>query len=493
MEKAWNELLEKKNIRENLSRMRQLIKDDLNREHLEGLLIESPETLFSLLKDEDAKSRKNAALLLGDLEWEDAVDALWEAYCNESTLFVKSAYLAALSQFDMEEHLGFIKERLEQLQKEPADPENQKHIGEEIRVLRRMIVSCEGITHHTFSAEGKNCEVLLITNREQKEAVCGSISCGRARIHPLGVLVETDRLDELRKVRTYRELLFPIHTQGLLSADPRESAQKLWKSDLWELLCGLHKENSPFYFRIECQSEMTLEERSIFTRKLSAGLEKLSESRLCNSTSDYEVEIRLTADKNKRFFPCLRLYTIKDRRFFYRKNCISASIHPSTAALLMELSEPYLKKNAQIMDPFCGVGTMLIERNIRVPAKEKYATDIFGDAIGYARENAALAKEDIHFIHRDFFDFRHAYLFDEIVTNMPFRGKRTKEEMDIFYGRFFQKALEILAKEAVIIMYTNELGFVRKQIRIRKEFHLLQEYCIQKKTDFYLLIIQVKR
>ena len=95
MEKAWNELLEKKNIRENLSRMRQLIKEDLGREYLEGRLIESPETLFSLLQDEDAKSRRNAALLLGDLEWEDAVEALWEAYCQETTLFVRSAYLTA--------------------------------------------------------------------------------------------------------------------------------------------------------------------------------------------------------------------------------------------------------------------------------------------------------------------------------------------------------------------------------------------------------------
>jgi 23S rRNA G2445 N2-methylase RlmL len=182
-----------------------------------------------------------------------------------------------------------------------------------------------------------------------------------------------------------------------------------------------------------------------------------------------------------------------DHRFDYRKNAISASIHPSTAALLMELAAPYLKEDAQIMDPFCGVGTMLIERDRRVPAREMYATDIFGEAIEKGRENAALAGARINFIHRDFFDFRHDYLFDEIITNMPVRGKKTREEMDALYGNFFGKVLEIAQEEATVILYTNELGFVKKQLRLRKQFTLLQETCILDKTGFYLLIIGVGR
>ncbi len=45
-------------------------------------------------------------------------------------------------------------------------------------------------------------------------------------------------------------------------------------------------------------------------------------------------------------------------------------------------------------------------------------------------KNASAAGELIHFIHRDFFDFRHEYKFDEIITNMPVRGRMTKEELD---------------------------------------------------------------
>lgn len=260
-----------------------------------------------------------------------------------------------------------------------------------------------------------------------------------------------------------------------------------------EQLLALHRENTPFYFRIECKSRMSLEERSAFSKKLADALETLSGGMLVNSTSDYEIELRLIENKDGAFFPCLKCATLKDHRFDYRRNAISASIHPSTAALLANIAAPYLKENAQIMDPFCGVGTMLIERNHLVPAKEMYATDIFGEAIAKGRENAELAGARINFIHRDFFDFKHDYLFDEIITNMPMRGKKSREEMDQLYGRFFDKAFEITKREAVIIMYTNEIGFVKKQLRLQPQLRLLQETCIQSKTGFYLLIIEVKK
>jgi predicted RNA methylase len=308
------------------------------------------------------------------------------------------------------------------------------------------------------------------------------------KVHPLGVAVRTDDLLSLLQVRTYREMLFPIPVKELL---PEEEVWRVWESML--ALCRkYHREDTPFYFRVECKAGLSLEERSRFTKRLGARLEQLSGGALINATGDYEVELRLIAGRDGRFFPCLKFYTLPDKRFAYRKNAIATSIHPSTAALIMELAAPYLKEDAQIMDPFCGVGTMLIERDIRVPARQMYATDIFGDAITGARENAALAGEQIHFIHRDFFDFRHDYKFDELITNMPVRGKMSREELDGLYADFFDKVLELTEKEAVLVLYTGEVGFVKKQIRLHKEFSLQQEFCMQAKTGFYLLIIRAR-
>ena len=492
MEQLLNELVENKNVRTNLSNLRQMIKDTEKKAALYAQ-VEKQEALFlSFLKSEDAKTRKNAALLFGDLAYQNAIEALYAAYISEMTLFVKASYLQAMAELEVSEKLAELKVKLTQLLELEVEPENKKHMDEEIRALRKIIIQAEGIRRHIPELSGKKVKVILFTNRTQRETIRRTIDCGEASVHPLGVLVETEKLDTLMQLRTYRELVFPLEIEGYLSDDPVEAAKKLWDSGILSLLDNLHKEKGEYYFRIECKSAMDLEKRSAFTRKLAAELEGVSQGQLINSTSDYEVELRLIANKEGLFFPCVRLLTIKNPRFAYRKNAIAASIHPSTAALIMELAKDYLKEDAQIMDPFCGVGTMLIERNKKVPAREMYGTDIFGEAIAFARENTELAQMRVNYIHRDFMDFKHDYLFNEIVTNMPLRGQKSKQEMDTFYGAFFEKAKTHLTKDAVIIMYTNEIGFVKKQLRLHKEYSLLQETCLQPKNDFYLLIMGYK-
>lgn len=493
MQEILKELKDGNNIRSNLSTLRQQIKDVKNKQQLLLRIEKEPSLFLAFLKSEDAKTRKNAALLLGDLAYQPALEALWEAYVSEDTLFVRASYLQAMSELDTSEKCELFKSSLAELLEIEPVPENKKHIDEEVRALRKLVILNEGIEHHTPDMKGKQVTVVLLTNRSQRETIRRTIDCGVASVHPLGVKVETNQLEKLMELRTYREMVFPLDTKGMLSKNPQEAAKGIWESNIMQVLDNLHKEAGSYYFRIECKSAMDLEKRSAFTKKLATELETLSKGRLINTTSDYEIELRLIANKEGAFLPVLRILTIKNPRFAYRKNAIAASIHPSTAALIMELSKEYLKEDAQIMDPFCGVGTMLIERNKKVPAREMYGTDIFGDAIIFARENTELAGARVNYIHRDFLDFKHDYLFDEIVTNMPLRGQKTKQEMDAFYRDFFGKAKEILTAKAVIVMYTNEVGFVKKQLRLQKEFSLLQETCLQTKTDFYLLIIEYKR
>lgn len=493
MQEILKELIEGNDIRKNLSALRVQIKDARKKQELLAHMDEQAPLFFGFLKNEDAKTRKNAALLIGDLAYQQALEELCEAYFSESTLFVKAAYLQAMAELDTSKKCEQFKKVLAELLEIEPTTENKKHIDEEIRALRKLVIGNEGTKHHTPDIKGKKVTVVLLTNRSQRETIRRTIECGVATVHPLGVKVETNQLEKLMELRTYRELVFPLETKGMLSSNPIEAAKGIWDSDIMKVLDNLHEESGAYYFRIECKSAMELDKRSIFTKKLAMELESLSKGRLVNTTTDYEIELRLIANKEGLFLPVLRILTIKNPRFGYRKNAIGASIHPSTAALIMELAKDYLKENAQIMDPFCGVGTMLIERNKRVPAREMYGTDIFGDAIIYARENTELADAHVNYIHRDFFDFKHEYLFDEIVTNMPLRGQKTKQEMDAFYSNFFEKVKEILAAKAVIVMYTNEIGFVKKQLRLQKEFSLLQETCLQPKTDFYLLILGYKR
>lgn len=519
IETIITELKNQQNVRANLSRLRALLKE-LPKEMPRTLSVPgrtSPheraaeqqavingwgdlETdLQEFLHSDDAKTRKNAALLLGDLQSQNAVEALFSAYEQEQTRFVRGAYLQALFALDNEQKLlepliPAMKIQLAKLLAETPAEDAQKHVEEEIRALRRILIRYEGITRHTFEAKGQEVKVLLTGNRRNREFIHRNIPVGRAAMHPLGILVETNELHRLLQYRLYREVLFPITLEkgNLLPNNPKEAAEALWNSDFFRLLNSLHKENGKFYFRVELRSPMTLEERSDFAKKLSAYLEQFSGQQLINSTSDYEVELRLIANKNGRFFPCMKLASLKDRRFAYRKNVVASSIQPSTAALLWALAEPYLREHAQVLDPFCGVGTMLIERSRLTDVHDVYGIDLYGEAVEKARENTRLAGLDINYIHRDFMGFTHTYQFDEIVANMPVQGKKTKEELGNLYASFFSKIPEILKQGGRIFLYTNEVGLVKKQLRFHPEIRLLQEFRIQDKGEYDWFIMELE-
>ena len=474
LENEFHKLEEKQEIRTTISQIRKEIKKQDSKKAFLELLQGKESMIVDFLSEEDAKTRKNTALLIGDLKLEQAKEALIAAYLNETTLYVKSAYLTALGKLDVRENLEFFKNRLQEVKNQQVPAEEQKH---------------------QFTGFQMPHEMLLLTNREQREVTLSEVKeigasvQRKAELHPLGVLVFSKEVTPFTKLRTYRELLFPIHTNERIPAMPHRAAELLWHSDLYAFLTECHEGDAPFFFRLEVKSA---EPKTEFVKKLGASLEKKSDWKLANSTTDYEIEIRLIEAKDGSFVPFLKLYSMKMKRFAYRKNAIAMSIHPATAAMLMYLAKPYLKENAQILDPCCGVGTMLIERDILVPAREKYGIDIFGDAIDMARENAALAGEKINFIHRDYFDFKHDYKFDEIVTNMPVKGKKAKEDMDAFYARFFEKSKSLLAEDGIIIMYSNEVGFVKKQLRLQPCYRLIQEYTIRKKDSYCLFIIGMK-
>lgn len=497
LEISCEKLRRKENLRETLQLLRSEAKDGQKAEELRTLLGDGS-LLTELLREEEPKVRKNAALLLGDLQMQQAAEALWEAYQRETTLFVKSSYLAALGKLETEEFAEPFKERMEILARLTPAEHEKKHINEEIRELGKLLTRIEGVKKHTFRGFQKPHEMVLTVshgsrNVTAREAAELSAAVRRTvKPHPLGILVYTKEVMPFAKLRTYRELLFPIHGKGELHRKPEEAAADIWQSDLWDFLTECHKEETPFYFRLELKTKMDLAEKSSYARKFASELERISNRRLLNSTGDYEIEIRLFESRDGKQIPFLKLFTIQDKRFSYRKHAVAASIHPAAAAMLVRLAQPYLKENAQILDPFCGVGTMLIERDILVPAREKYGIDIFGEAVEGARENAALAGEKINFIHRDYFDFTHKYLFDEIITNMPVRGKKTKEEMDDFYAAFFEKSATLLSAGGKIIFYSNEEGFVKKQLRLHREYRLLQEFCIREKEHFYLYIVELK-
>ena len=480
-----------KDVRKNLIELKKLLKEESNKRAFIYYLAGDYSLFYKLLENEDAKSRKNTVLIMGDIGEQSFVSVLYEAYQKEETLFVKPSYLEAITQLDYRFLLEDLKERLETLTKSQFDEASMKHINEEVKNLTRMIIDIEGRKEHRFIGSQKLSDVILLTNRDHQKVTIDQIENMPAKEFGAGVMVRTEELKKIQDIRTYSELLFRLPNLEEMSDDPVEITHALYKAGIVDFLDTRHEGGAPYYFRLEIKAKITFEQKSAMAKKVALNLEKISKRKLINSTSNYEVEIRLIENKKGMFNALLKLYTIKDNRFEYRKHSVAASIAPHTAALVARLAKGYLKEGVQVLDPFCGVGTMLIERNKLVQATPIYGIDTFGEAIDRGIINSRAAKCNINFINKDFFDFTHNYFFDEIFTNMPTRGgRKTEAEMVTLYKSFFNKSMEVLKSDGLIVMYTRDRHLVVGEVPYRPEFTILEEYTISKKEEAYVFIIK---
>ena len=321
MREVIEELLKQENTRQNLSRLRSLIKEHECKVQAYELLKEHDDLLISFLASEDAKTRKNAALLIGDLQISHLADDLFKAYESENTRFVKSSYLTALLQLDIPQLVPKLVDKKKLLEHTEITEENRKHVDEELREINKILIKYNGIKQHTPILEGVRAELLLTTNKLHREIVRRQLPVKETKLHPLGVIVKTDNIRLIMKVRTYRQMYFMINTEGLLSGDEREMASQLWKSDMYDILRRMHREPGPFYYRIESSAD------GEFQSRLSAALDRLSGGKLINSANNYEIVIKLIQTRDGSYFPCLRLCSVKDDRFIVKMFCPHQFIH----------------------------------------------------------------------------------------------------------------------------------------------------------------------
>ena len=490
---TFDNIKQGQDIRQNLIKLKAEIKEEFQKTSLLYYMGGDYSVFDKLLTDEDAKVRKNTALIMGELKVPIFLDKLYQAYHVESQLFVKSSYLAAMKGFNCTSLLPDLKERLDFLSHMEIEESNKKHIQEEISHLSALIIANEGIRKHIFTGYDVPSQLVLLTNRNYKNITIEQLKKSKTKAFNAGIIVRTNDLKAILPIRTYSELLFMLEDLKSCKMDVEEAAADIANSSLLDFLNKRHKGSEQYYFRIELKSKLPLDKKSVFTKKLGSEISRLTNQKFINSTTNYELEIRLIENKEGNLNVLVKLYTLKDERFQYRKNSIATSIQPVNAAFLASLAKEYMKEGAQVLDPFCGVGTMLIERNYLVPANTMYGLDIYADAIYKGKENAKEAHAIIHYVNRDFFDFKHEYLFDEIFTNMP-RAIGHKEENEIYqiYRRFFEKAPQHLENDGIIIMYTHNRDYVKK-LAVRSVYYLEAEYEISRKEGAYLMIIRYKK
>lgn len=479
-DKQLKELSENVNLRENLIYIKEALQSGGNTEILKSEKRYGISLFSGFLDNPDAKVRKNAVLIMGMLGEEGCEDIIAERYTAETTFFARSAYLTALKSYNYDKHLEMLKNRRRELEAGGFDEADLKHAAAELKALIALLDSGKKQSKHTFTDPKKAVQVIFTTGADTREALKDALAqngIGEFKQVFCGIMALTSKIYKAAHIRIYKELLFPLN--GMKSYEKAEIPSAIAKGNLMELLEAMHKDSrGAFGFRLDAKEDAAM---------LSAKIQALSGGRLINSVSDYEIEIKLMAAKDGRYGLFLKLHTLGFDRFGYRENYVAASINPVRAAMAIWLVRNYLEEGANVLDPFCGVGTMLIERDRLVKAGQLYGVDTFGKAVDGARINTSRAGVRANYINRNYFDFEHSMLFDEIITDMPVLEYKAADE---FYGRFLSYSEGLLKNQGIMIVYSSEKDLLRKHLRLNGNYKLLREFIIDSRSGagVYVLI-----
>ena len=536
LEQLMEQIGKDRDVRRNLIEIRQNISDESLRRRFLQQLGGDYSLLTSLLEHEDPKVRRNAALILGMTEDDSVLPALMDAWEKEKTLYVREDYLKAVSGLDYRVYLPRLEERIQELsemqetsektegseetgmeicaeaseggsEEEAAEEtvdetaenplwDNNRHLLAELARLRLMTERYEEHGRHRFIKMNPAPELLLRTNVLHTDATAKQISGGTVHVMRGSVHIKGGNLQELMKVRTWTECLFPIPGARPIPGDEKMIASRLRDLKIWNYLNYLHEDSGqPFRYRIELKnSSVPAQKRGEYIRRIASRLDALEKGKMRNSNSDYEVELRLIERKDHTLVPMLKLFTLPDTRFAYRKESTAQSTSVSTAALAAALAAPYLKDRAQILDPFCGVGTLLIERCLLCPADPVYGVDRYAEAVEKARVNSEAIQDTrhapIHYVNKDFFDFTHAYPFDEIITHLP---DLQEGEAEVFCEQFLTKAATLLKDSAVLVLLTDAPTAMKEAAGGIKEYSICDEYLLNERSGTTELILRYVR
>lgn len=487
--KFCREICNGENIRENLIQLNQTVKDEAFLDCFLDEYYENEAFFIGLLDHEDAKVRKNMIKLLGRVADPVLMEPLFRHYREEETQFLKAEYLLALAAFDYKDYLPELKARWEEL----SGQELTKHTQEEMKHLKKLIWKIEPPKRHTFSGYDMENKLLLVVSRGHEAAVLEQMEAipeTSGKIIPGGCLVTTKRLEEVCDVRTFQAVLFDFYPVTIQTKDGAVIGEKILDAGMIEYLQKRHGETTPFLFRVEVKGMKDIGEKNRLARDLSEYLEKYGKGRLVNEPSFYEVEIRIiVGNKGSRVF--LKLTCLPDERFSYRKYVTSSSMNPTKAALMLHYAGPYLKPDANVLDPFCGTGTLLIERSRVMSSRSMYGLDISGQALQAAWENSHRADIPVQLIQRNLNDFKHEYLFDEIITDMPRRsGNKPVKEIEYTYHLLFAKSGELLTPGGIAVVYSEEEKWMEKELKTVPWIKLLKKYPMGKDNSSWIYIMQ---
>lgn len=439
----------------------------LNR--LAELFDQDPTPLFLALEAPSPKLRKYAAMMMGILPHPQHAPALAQALYSEEIRYIRPTMLLALGAIHTEE----AREALEAYIVEPPATEEEKvHYEEELAALDKALRNFMVFDEHIFTKLPKPYEIVLrcpdmLSGGLERELTEHGIK--PAAVHRADVHVHTDDLAALYQCRCFFEPLLEISANS--NPDPKSIAIKA-KPFLETLLPACHTGKPPFGYRIELRSEAPVERTEVI-RKITRVLDG---DILQNCPNNYEVELRIEIAGNGGAYVYCRLFTLPDTRFSYRLDSLPASMSPVTAAAVLKHVEMYLGSDVRVLDPCCGSGTLLFEREKLSACAALKGVDVSTRAIDIARANAEAGDSIARFSRKDCRGYIAHAPYDEVISNLPFGNRVGTHDKNVeLYGNLLDRLPSWLRPGGIAIFYTMEYTLMKRLIRERPNIKLLTE------------------
>ena len=264
-----------------------------------------------------------------------------------------------------------------------------------------------------------------------------------------GLAPETASLDKIRGAAREAPLVEQM-LQARVKVSPGARAGRRLRFRVIARMAGEHE-----FRRVDFQRavERGILERDDHTWRLEEG--------------DAEVEFWATMI-DAEFFLSVRLSDDRMRHREYKTAHRPASLRPSSAAALAWLSAP--REDDVVLDPFCGAGTILIERANLGRYAMLIGSDRDAEALSAARTNVGNRYKPIQLENWDAAKLPLGNSsVDKIVTNLPW-GVRygTHGENRKLYPVWFNSFARVLKSGGTMVLLTAEWRLMRDLERSRK-------------------------
>ena len=195
--------------------------------------------------------------------------------------------------------------------------------------------------------------------------------------------------------------------------------------------------------------------RAEFKRAIERGIDERGDHawRLVEDESDVEFWATLLDDE---LVLAIRLTDETMRQRDYKVAHIPGSLRPSVAAALGLLSQP--TPSDIVLDPFCGAGTVLIERAHLARYQALIGSDIDDQALTAARTNIGPRYKPIELHSWDAVAIPLPdHSVNRIVTNLPWGVQHgSHAENRRLYPRVFSEFARLIQPNGLIVMLTGE-------------------------------------